>query len=375
MKIDFQPHTRLAWRIFHFNWNSCFNEHFICGGVFDIPKKEQRQAELDAVMAESSFWNDADSAQKVISESNEIKSWLEPIGQLKQRLEDIKALLPDALEDPTFTAEIEKELQLCEQLAQKLEARRMLSGEMDRCNCFLSINAGAGGTEACDWAEMLSRMYQRYAASKNWDVEVIDVLEGDVAGVRSVTLRIAGEFAYGHLRAEKGVHRLVRISPFDSNARRHTSFAAVDATPEIADDVEVEVKPEDIRIDTYRASGAGGQHVNKTDSAVRITHIPTGIVVSSQSQRSQPQNKEACMKLLRARLYEMKMEERRKKIESLSDEKKKIEWGSQIRSYVFQPYTLVKDARTKVEVGDVQSVMDGELDAFIYAYLKEFGSD
>lgn len=326
-------------------------------------------------MADTHFWDNGEQAKKVIAESNEIKSWIEPIQQLKQRLEDVQALLPDALEDPLFSIDIEKELAQCEKLTEELEARRMLSGEMDRCNCFLSINAGAGGTEACDWAEMLSRMYQRYAAHKKWDVEAIDVLEGEVAGIRSVTLRIVGEFAYGHLRAEKGVHRLVRISPFDSNSRRHTSFAAVDATPEIADDVEVEIRPEDIRIDTYRASGAGGQHVNKTDSAVRITHTTTGIVVSSQSQRSQPQNKEACMKILRARLYELKMEERKKRLESLSDEKKKIEWGSQIRSYVFQPYTLVKDARTKVEVGDAQSVMDGALDAFIYAYLKEFGSD
>jgi peptide chain release factor 2 len=251
----------------------------------------------------------------------------------------------------------------------------MLSHELDKNSCFLSVNAGAGGTEACDWAQMLLRMYQRWATKRGWKVEVVDALEGEVAGVRNATIRITGAFAYGYAKAEKGVHRLVRISPFDSNARRHTSFAAVDVTPEVADDIEVAIRQEDIRVDTYRASGAGGQHVNKTDSAVRITHIPTGIVVSSQQQRSQPQNREACMKMLRSKLYELEVEARQKKIDTMGGEKKEIAWGSQIRSYVFQPYTLVKDTRTKVEIGNVEAVMDGEIDEFINAYLKEFSGN
>ena len=311
----------------------------------------------------------------MIAEINELKSWITPYTALKKRLDDIKTLFPDAQagQDTAFIGELTQELSAIEKEVAQLEVRKMLSHELDKNNCFLSINAGAGGTEACDWAEMLLRMYQRWASRRGFKVEVVDVLEGEVAGIRNVTLRLAGDYAYGYAKAEKGVHRLVRISPFDSNARRHTSFAAVDVSPEISDDIEVEVRPEDLRIDTYRASGAGGQHVNKTDSAVRITHLPSGIIVSSQQQRSQTQNKEACMKMLRSKIYEQKVEERQKKIEEIGGEKKEIGWGSQIRSYVFQPYTLVKDNRTKVEVGNVQAVMDGEIDDFINAYLKEFG--
>jgi peptide chain release factor 2 len=249
----------------------------------------------------------------------------------------------------------------------------MLSGELDHASCFLSINAGAGGTEACDWALMLLRMYQRWAAKHKWKVEVVDILEGEVAGVRNATIHIDGKDAYGYAKAEKGVHRLVRISPFDSNARRHTSFAAVDVVPEITEDIVVDIRPEDLRVDTYRSSGAGGQYVNKTDSAVRMTHFPTGIIVSSQSQRSQIQNREACMKMLRAKIYEQELEARQQKLEEMSGEKKEIGWGNQIRSYVMQPYTLVKDTRTKYEVGNVQAVLDGEIDGFITAYLKQFG--
>jgi peptide chain release factor 2 len=249
----------------------------------------------------------------------------------------------------------------------------MLSGEMDKNSCFLSINAGAGGTESCDWVSMLLRMYQRWATKHHWKCEVVDILEGEVAGVRNVTLYIDGAYAYGYAKAEKGVHRLVRISPFDSNARRHTSFAAVDVVPEVTEDIKIDLRQEDIRVDTYRASGAGGQHVNKTDSAVRMQHIPSGIVVSSQSQRSQIQNREACLKMLRSKLYELEVEERQKKLAELSGEKKENSWGSQIRSYVFQPYTLVKDTRTKYEIGNVQAVMDGDIDPFIHEYLKQFG--
>ncbi|MGE5196856.1 MAG: peptide chain release factor 2, partial [Anaerolineae bacterium] len=275
--------------------------------------------------------------------------------------------------DAAFLDELLSELSAIEVKLSELELRKMLSGELDIKNCYLSINSGAGGTEACDWALMLSRMYQRWVSKRGWKLEIIDSVEGDVAGIKSITFRISGPFAYGYCKAEKGVHRLVRISPFDSNAKRHTSFASVDVTPEIEDDIQIEIKPEHVRVDTYRASGAGGQHVNKTDSAVRMTHEPTGIVVSCQSERSQIQNRETCLKLLRAKLYEKEFLEREAKIQQMGGEKKEIAWGSQIRNYVFQPYTLVKDTRTKFEVGDIQSVMDGELDGFVYAYLKEFG--
>jgi peptide chain release factor 2 len=249
----------------------------------------------------------------------------------------------------------------------------MLSGELDGRDCYLEINAGAGGTESCDWAAMLSRMYQRWATKRGWKVEIIDRLDGEVAGIKNITYRFSGDFAYGYSKSEKGVHRLVRISPFDANARRHTSFASVDITP-IVDDIQIEIKTDDIKVDTYRASGAGGQHVNKTDSAVRMTHIPSGIVVSCQSERSQIQNRETCMKMLKSKLYEKELREQQEKLQSMGGEKKEIAWGSQIRNYVFQPYTLVKDTRTKVEVGNIQAVMDGDIDLFIDAYLKQFGS-
>jgi peptide chain release factor 2 len=326
-------------------------------------------------MSHSKFWEDQQTANSVISKANLLKSWLEPYRDLVRRTNDLKALAGDVVAsgDVQFLEELLSELQAIEKGVEELESRKMLSGEMDAANCFLSVNSGAGGTEACDWAQMLLRMYQRWATKRGWDAEVVDVVAGDVAGVKSATIKITGQFAYGYAKAEKGVHRLVRISPFDSNARRHTSFAAVDVTPEISDDIKIEIRPEDVRIDTYRASGAGGQHVNKTDSAVRLTHIPTGTTVSSQSQRSQTQNKEACFKMLRSKLYEQEMLERQKKIEQMSGEKKEIAWGSQIRSYTFQPYTLVKDVRTKVEIGNVQAVMDGDIDPFILAYLKECG--
>jgi len=326
-------------------------------------------------MAVSSFWEDGSAAKQVIAECNDLKSWVIPYHQLKERFETASAFLQEAQigKDDAFILDLKKEVHAIDQALVELEVRRMLSGEFDAKNCYLSINAGAGGTEACDWALMLSRMYQRWAAKRGWAVEVLDCVDGEVAGIKSITLKISGSYAYGYCKAEKGVHRLVRISPFDSNARRHTSFASVDVTPEIDEEIQIEIRPEQIRVDTYRASGAGGQHVNKTDSAVRITHLPTNIIVSCQSERSQIQNREACMKLLRAKLYEKERLERESKIQQIGGEKREIAWGSQIRNYVFQPYTLVKDARTKYEVGDIQSVMDGELDGFVHAYLKEFG--
>lgn len=326
-------------------------------------------------MEAQNFWDDNEAAQKVIAECNDLRAWTLPYKEIKQKFQDIKDLLPEAEEvkDDALVNDLLKELDLVEKELGDLEIRKMLAGELDNKNCYLSINSGAGGTEACDWALMLSRMYQRWATRRNWKAEVIDFVDGDVAGLKSITLKFEGPFAFGYAKAEKGVHRLVRISPFDSNAKRHTSFASVDVTPEITDDIKVEIRPEDVRVDTFRASGAGGQHVNKTDSAVRLTHIPTGIVVSCQTQRSQPQNKEACFKMLRSKLYEMEVNEREKALKDLGGEKKEIAWGSQIRNYVFQPYTLVKDTRTKVESGNIQAVMDGDLDDFVNAYLKEFG--
>lgn len=254
-----------------------------------------------------------------------------------------------------------------------LELKRMLGGPNDKKNAILSINAGAGGTEACDWADMLFRMYKRWAEDHGFRVEVLDLLAGDAAGIKNATVVVRNDYAYGYLKAEKGVHRLVRISPFDANKRRHTSFASVDVCPEIEEDVHVEIDENDLRIDTFRSSGPGGQHVNVTDSAVRITHIPTGIVVQCQNERSQHKNRSTAMKVLRSRLYEHEMRKREEELKKAHGEKMEIAWGSQIRSYVFQPYTMVKDHRTKVETSNVEAVMDGELDRFIHSYLKQFG--
>jgi peptide chain release factor 2 len=324
-------------------------------------------------MESPSFWDKPEEAKRVIELIRDLKGWVVPVRELAQRLESVEALLPEAVtaKEEGFVQELLGELTVVEKQLDALEMQRLMSGEVDRNNCFMRINAGAGGTEACDWAEMLARMYQRWAAMRGWDVSVIEATPGEVAGLKSISMRLAGDYAYGYAKAERGVHRLVRISPFDSNARRHTSFAAVDVVPEIAEEVKVEIRPEDLRIDTYRASGAGGQHVNRTDSAVRITHLPTNTVVSSQSDRSQIQNRETCMKMLRAILYERQLNERKKALEAMSGEKKEIAWGSQIRNYVFQPYTLVKDARTGYEVGDIQGMMDGRfVDDFVMAFLK-----
>lgn len=345
-------------------------------GVFDLDQLVKKSQEIKLQMAESSFWDNSEKAQAVIEENNNLAIWIEPLVSAKNRFEAAQSMLPDAQEiaDQELLEELYRELGEVEQEVEQIELRRMLSGELDKNACYLEINAGAGGTEACDWVSMLSRMYQRWAAKKQWKVELIDFVDGDVAGLKSIVLKIQGSFAYGYCKAEKGVHRLVRISPFDSNAKRHTSFASIDVTPEIADDIEVIIQPDEIRIDTYRASGAGGQHVNKTDSAVRITHLPTGIVVSCQNERSQHQNKENCFKQLRAKLYNKQLEERQQSLKTAAGEKKEIAWGSQIRNYTFQPYTLVKDTRTKHESGNVEAVMDGDLDPFVHAYLKQFGS-
>lgn len=345
---------------------------FSSGGIFDISKKSDRLQELERKMENPLFWEDKTAAGVVIAESNELKSWVLPYVDLENRFSNVQELFPEASAagESAMIAELTNELSRIEKELRDLEVRRMLSGEMDSKNCFLSINAGAGGTEACDWALMLLRMYQRWAERRGWRVEIVDVLDGDVAGIKSVTMKFSGASSYGYAKAEKGVHRLVRISPFDSSGRRHTSFASVDVTPEITDDISIEINPVDLRVDTFRSSGAGGQHVNVTDSAVRITHMPSGLVVSCQKERSQTQNKEMCMKLLRSKLYEQEVLRRETELAKMGGEKKEIAWGSQIRNYVFQPYTLVKDARTGYETGDVNAMMDGELlDDFIEAYL------
>lgn len=323
-------------------------------------------------MGRQDFWDNVDKAQKVAQELNVLKSSVEMFAKLESRLEDTGLLLTMALEedDQNMGQEIASEVESLQVDLHNLELATLLKGEYDKSNAIITLHAGAGGTEAQDWVQMLLRMYGRYAERAGFKLELLDYLAGDEAGVKSATLQINGYNAYGYLKSEKGVHRLVRISPFDANARRHTSFAAVDVMPEVEDNIEVVINSSDLRIDTYRASGAGGQHINKTDSAVRITHIPTGVVVQCQSERSQIQNRERCMRLLRARLFELELEKQAKIRDGIAGEYQAIEWGSQIRSYVFHPYNLVKDHRTGAETGNSQAVMDGDLDIFIQAYLR-----
>lgn len=326
-------------------------------------------------MSATSFWDDPEQAQKVIEKRNILASWIIDYKDVSSRFASAKSLFQEAHEiaDDDLIDELNQELFSIEKKVGQLEIRKMLSGDLDGKGCYLSINAGAGGTESCDWVAMLSRMYQRWANKRGWKLELIDKVDGEVAGIKNITYKIEGSYVYGYSKSEKGVHRLVRISPFDSSAKRHTSFASVDVTPIIEDDIKVELRSDDLKIDTFRASGAGGQHVNVTDSAVRITHLPTKIVVSCQKERSQLQNKETCLKMLKSKLYEKEVLEKKEALEKIGGEKKDIAWGSQIRNYVFQPYTLVKDTRTKHEEGNISAVMDGDIDNFVNAYLKEFG--
>ncbi len=346
-----------------------------CGGFFELAKKKSRAKELEKEMELPNFWDSNDSAQLVIKECNDLKEWILPYDEITSLFETTESFLNELEEkdDPALHAELVGQLAQIEKQLEGLEIKKMLSGELDNKDCYLSVNAGAGGTESCDWANMLLRMYQKWAVKRGWKVSLVDKLDGDIAGIKNATIQISGAFAYGYCKSEKGVHRLVRISPFDSNARRHTSFVSVDISPIIDDEIQIELKTEEIRIDTFRASGAGGQHVNTTDSAVRITHIPSGIIVSCQGERSQLQNKETCLKMLKSKLYEKSVLEREKELKEIGGVKKEISWGSQIRNYVFQPYTLVKDTRTKYEEGNIQEVMDGKIDGFVNAYLKEFG--
>ncbi len=318
------------------------------------------------------MWEKPAEMQKM----NKEKAFLErAIGEYEgfnNKLEDAKVLLEMAVEasDEGSFQEVKTELQNCQKMGKDLEVKRVLSGELDANSTYLAINSGAGGTEACDWASMLMRMYLRYADKHGYKASILDVTDGEGAGIKSCTILIEGEFAYGYLKAENGVHRLVRISPFDSNARRHTSFASVFAWAEIDDEIKIEVNPADLKVETFRSSGAGGQHVNKTDSAVRMYHLPSGIVVSCQTERSQIQNRDRALKMLKAALYEKEVEKRNKAKDEMNSVKKDIEWGSQIRSYVMHPYQMVKDHRTDFETNQVQDVMDGDLDGFVMAYLK-----
>ena len=338
---------------------------------FDVARKEEKIAELEYKMGEPTFWDDAEEAQKINQELAAIKGSVDKYKEIVAKTDDAQALLEMALEegDTSLESEVQAEFEAIKTAVRELELEVLLSGPYDANNAILTLHAGAGGTEAQDWTQMLLRMYGRWAERHGFSVVTADLLPGDEAGVKSATLFINGHNAYGYLKSEKGVHRLVRISPFDSNARRHTSFSACDIMPEIDDAVEVAINMADVRVDTYRASGAGGQHINKTSSAVRMTHMPTGIVVQCQNERSQLQNREQCLKMLRAKLFELELEKKEAEIQKLEGDQQKIEWGSQIRSYVFQPYTLVKDMRTGMETGNVQAVMDGDLDPFIEAFL------
>ncbi|MCQ2352406.1 MAG: peptide chain release factor 2 [Victivallaceae bacterium] len=341
--------------------------------LHDFLKIDDRKAELadlEKSMSAPDFWDDKESAQNTVAKLSACRNVVEPFTKLQGEIDDLPAMAELAADDPDFLEEAGNEIAGLQKRLDKLEVMSFLSGRFDRNNFYCSIHAGAGGTESCDWANMLLRMYRRYFERRNWKDEIVDLQPGEEAGIKSVTLHVTGEYGYGYFKAERGVHRLVRISPFDSNARRHTSFSSVEVFPEIDDDIDIDVDESQLRIDTYRSSGAGGQHVNTTDSAVRITHIPTGIVVCCQAERSQHKNRATAMKMLKARLYEAEMEKRRQQAAAARGEQSENGWGSQIRSYVLQPYQMVKDLRTDVETSDTAGVLDGDLDAFIEAFLK-----
>jgi peptide chain release factor 2 len=338
---------------------------------FDLPEKNSRLKELNKITGTEGFWDDAEKAQEILREQSQIKDTIENLENLQSDLEDVEVLEELSLEeeDENAAKEVRDKLTEIETRVEDLEFKRILGEPDDIRNAIVSINSGAGGTEAQDWADMLFRMYLRYAELNGYSTQMIEYQEGDEAGLKSASFIVKGEYAFGYLKGESGVHRLVRISPFDSNKRRHTSFASVFVSPEIDESIEVDIDEKDLRVDTYRASGAGGQHVNKTDSAIRITHEPTGIVVSCQNERSQHQNRATAMKMLRARLYEMEKEKQREKLDEMQSNKKEIGWGSQIRSYVLHPYRMIKDHRTNFETGNVDPVLDGDLSEFIKNYL------
>ncbi|MFR5634699.1 MAG: peptide chain release factor 2 [Monoglobales bacterium] len=338
----------------------------------DLDNKVRRIDELDKSMEEPGFWDDAEKSTKLVQEAKHLKDTVELYRGLEQEYEDIQVMIEMGYEenDPSLIPEIEEMLQEFEKNLEKLRLETLLSGEYDKYNAILRLNAGAGGTESCDWCSMLYRMYCRWADKMGFKTEVLDYLDGDEAGIKSVTIQINGENAFGYLKSERGVHRLVRISPFNAAGKRQTSFVSCDVMPDIEEDLDVEINQDDLRIDTYRSSGAGGQHINKTSSAIRITHIPTGIVVQCQNERSQFQNKDKAMQMLKAKLYMLKQQENAEKLSDIRGDVKEIGWGNQIRSYVLQPYTMVKDLRTGEETGNVANVLDGGLDPFISAYLR-----
>jgi peptide chain release factor 2 len=338
--------------------------------IFDSPKLKVELEKVEERVADPNFWNDPENSQKTMRERKRLEDALATDSELGRRVEDISAYFELASEGEQVDEEVTREMKALRELVEKLETETLLSGDLDRSNAIMTIHPGAGGTESQDWAEMLLRMFLRWCERKGFATVINDQQPGDEAGIKSVTFSVTGEFAYGMLTSEIGVHRLVRISPFDQQARRHTSFASVYVSPEIDDSIEVIIKPEDIRIDTYRSGGKGGQHVNTTDSAVRITHFPTGLVVACQNERSQHSNKERAFKMLRSRIYEFELEKKRAVSRKVEDSKLDIDFGSQIRSYVLQPYRMAKDHRTKMEVGDVDRVLDGDIDPFIRAYLQ-----
>jgi len=343
---------------------------------FDIAGAIEKVDELEIIAADPDFWNDMGNAQKILQNTKQLKDKINRYNSLKQNFEDIITIIQIGNEenDETIIPEVKQMINEFIKEYDNLKISTLLTGEYDKNNAIVTLHSGAGGTEACDWVSMLLRMYVRWIESHGYSYQELDYLAGEEAGIKSVTIRVSGENAFGFLKSEKGIHRLVRISPFDASGRRHTSFASCDVMPEIDDNIDFEINPDDLRIDTYRASGAGGQHINKTSSAVRITHIPTNTVVQCQNERSQHKNKDFAMKMLKSKLYELELEKRAEKLTDIRGEVKDIGWGSQIRSYVFQPYNMVKDHRTNFETGNIQAVMNGEIDDFINAYLKWINS-
>jgi peptide chain release factor 2 len=346
------------------------------GGFFDLDARQEKLKGLEARMEDPSFWNDGEKAREIIAEINQLKGWVEPWQQMSAKVNDLGEML-ELLEvepDEGLAEEVERDVQAIGPALEALELKNMLQQPDDHRDALITIHPGAGGTESQDWAQMLLRMYTRFGERNGFEVELLDLQEGEEAGIKDATLEIRGQYAYGFLKAERGVHRLVRISPFDSAARRHTSFVSVFVSPAVDDTIEIEVREEDIEMDVYRASGAGGQHVNKTSSAVRLRHLPSGIVVACQQERSQHKNRATAMKMLKARLYQRALEEQEAEKAKLENTKTDIAFGSQIRSYVFQPYTMVNDHRTELKIPDVQKVMDGDLQPFIHAYLRQYGA-